>query len=207
MDEHRTRQVEYTTHLFNGWRRDLALKAGSGPGVYIARRGEKLIYIGKASSLANRLTQHHLNWLSCCTDMFPTHFDIIDTRTIDEATEIEANLIRSLRPPLNRRQEIGTAKKVHVDVGKSGVSSRGRCVRQIETGLFDGWYFLDDESMEEMRIYWQGIFPEYSHDIVGKDVAPSRMTDEKSINQSAAYQNRCIARYASDAGTSGEGNG
>lgn len=100
-----SKTLQYTGDLYKGWRQDLINNLGTGPGVYLAKRGDRLLYVGRAKNLASRLATHTLNWISVDPELVPDHFEIIDTRFASEAADLEADLIAKHRPPLNRRLE------------------------------------------------------------------------------------------------------
>ena len=64
------------------------------------------------------------------------------------------------------------------------------CIKQVETGLLDGWYFFDRKDLGGLLLFWQELFPEYTHAIVGTNEAPPRITDSMALNQSQAYRDR-----------------
>lgn len=64
----------------------------------------------------------------------------------------------------------------------------GWCVEQLETGLYDGWYFLDKSDQQPMLEHWNKMFPEYTHKIV--TTAPAHLDDFMMINHSAEYGRR-----------------
>ncbi|GGJ32866.1 excinuclease ABC subunit UvrC [Deinococcus roseus] len=72
------------------------------PGVYIFRKGETIIYIGKAKVLRNRVTSHFkAGGKSGKITETATSLDFIVTRNEIEALVLEANLIKQHRPHYN----------------------------------------------------------------------------------------------------------
>jgi excinuclease UvrABC nuclease subunit len=99
------RRIEFRIRHPSGWLDELRAEAGERPGVYLAYHDDTIVYVGKASRMNERLMQHHRSWLSISTQMFPTHFIVIDTPTVIDAEALESDMILSLRPPLNRKTE------------------------------------------------------------------------------------------------------
>ena len=64
----------------------------------------------------------------------------------------------------------------------------GWCVLQVETGLLDGWYFLDKSEQRGLLEYWDEMFPEYHHEITVS--APPSLENRHLINHSPEYERR-----------------
>ncbi len=72
------------------------------PGVYLWRRGEEVLYVGKAKSLRARVRSYfHAEGKAQRIVQEATGLDFIATRDEVEALLLEANLIKAHRPPYN----------------------------------------------------------------------------------------------------------
>ncbi len=72
------------------------------PGVYLWKRGEEVLYVGKAKSLRARVKSYfHAEGKAGRIAEEATALDFIATRDEVEALLLEANLIKAHRPPYN----------------------------------------------------------------------------------------------------------
>jgi excinuclease ABC subunit C len=74
------------------------------PGVYLMKDGETVIYVGKASSLRDRLSQYFLKGRDIKTGALVSHISSIEfviTKDAKEALILESNLIKSYQPRYN----------------------------------------------------------------------------------------------------------
>lgn len=72
------------------------------PGVYLWRRGEEVLYVGKAKNLRARVRSYfHAEGKAARIAEEATALDFIATRDEVEALLLEANLIKAHRPPYN----------------------------------------------------------------------------------------------------------
>ncbi|HSQ21248.1 MAG TPA: excinuclease ABC subunit UvrC, partial [Coriobacteriia bacterium] len=87
---------------------DIAAQLGhvpDGPGVYLWKRGDEVLYVGKAKSLRKRMRQYtgghderdRIPLMMARVDSF----DYVTTGTEAESLILEANFIKELRPPYN----------------------------------------------------------------------------------------------------------
>lgn len=152
------RRVQCPREFAPGWRQQFRSAVGTGPGVYLAYRDDKLLYVGKSSCLAKRLMYHALNWMSTNEECYPTHFELIDTENSEGASELEAELIRSQKPLLNRRMETGRPAGSSPPTNGRRVYGRYAIVQQ-RTGAMDGWYMFRDDAIEMLK-YWRREYPQ-----------------------------------------------
>jgi len=82
----------------------IASKSPHKPGVYIWKKGEEILYVGKAKDLKNRLTSYFQKNVSIKTSKLIEKAENITWTIVDsefEALILENNLIKEHRPPFN----------------------------------------------------------------------------------------------------------
>lgn len=66
------------------------------------------------------------------------------------------------------------------------------CIVQVETGLYDGWYYLPDYDQRAMLQCWDALYPEFTHRVTRN--APAHLDDRHLINARREFWTRSSKR-------------
>lgn len=118
--------------------RDKIKKFPDSPGVYLMRNGEAIIYIGKATSLKERVRSYFVSNISQKTQKQMsevTDIEIVETESALEALLLESRLIRKYSPKYNIKEK-DDKSRTYVHITKESYP-RIETLRETELGRLD----------------------------------------------------------------------
>ncbi len=139
--------------------RETILTAPDSPGVYVFKRRERPLYIGKAKSLSNRLRAYLRPENERIREMVERadSLELIPTTSEDGALILEARLIRRFRPKYNVRLKDGNPfLYLHLSEGKYPAVS---VVRTPPSGGETYGPFLRRRTLREFMRFARRLFP------------------------------------------------